>query len=174
MNNKEKKYVMDQEHYDNVLAGIEMLKKKRAELNMGRKDAFDSSAGDGWDSPEFEELERQERMIIGQIEEKLLMLKNAVIIESQNKKDVIDVGDIVRINIDFGNNDIEESIYKLTGGVSGDIDGLTNISINSPLGASIYQKKIGEDTSYTVNANNFKVTILEKIIDFNQEHKKIK
>lgn len=169
---KEKQYLMDQEHYNTLSAEIESLKQKRNQINMGRNEAFDSSAGDGWDSPEFEELEREERMVLGHIEDKMRMLRNAVIVESQNREDIIDIGDVVRVNVDFGDDDIEESIYKLTGGATGDIDGLTHISINSPLGASIYQKRVGDDSSYQVESNTFKVKILEKMLGLDQEAKK--
>lgn len=161
-----KKYMMDQEHYNKILLEIEELKRKRNDINSGRKEAWDASAGDGWDSPEFEEIERQEAMVVGEIASRLATLENAIIVEKQDDENIVDIGDIVRLSIDFGRGDEEENIYKLTGGESGDIDGLIHISINSPMGASIYQKNVGATTGYQVNDRKFKVQILEKLLEF--------
>ena len=49
---------LDQEGLKDLEKEIELLKQKLAEVNKGRKEAFDAGAGDGWDSPEFEEIER--------------------------------------------------------------------------------------------------------------------
>lgn len=36
------------------------------------------------------------------------------------------------------------------------------ISINSPLGKAVYQRKVGDNVSYTVNGKVFNVTIINK------------
>ena len=54
MENMEPIY-LDQDGYNEYLKNIEKLKKAIQANNMGRKEAFDAGAGDGWDSPEFEE-----------------------------------------------------------------------------------------------------------------------
>ena len=51
---------VDQNGYNEILKEIEVLKKKLNENNLGRRAAYDAGAGDGWDSPEFEEIEVEE------------------------------------------------------------------------------------------------------------------
>ena len=59
MENMEPIY-LDQDGYNEYLKKIEELKKAIQANKMGRKEAFDAGAGDGWDSPEFEEIESVE------------------------------------------------------------------------------------------------------------------
>lgn len=162
---KEKIIYMDQKGYQMYLNEIEDLKLKLSEINKGRRDAFDAGAGDGWDSPEFEEIERNSRMIEGEINRRMASLSFIEIVESMSQEDLIDLNDIVKLNIIFAENDTEEMIVKLVGNISKKFEeeGITEISVNSPLGSAIYGKKVGEMTPYTVNANTFNVEIMEKM-----------
>ena len=161
----DEKIYLDQQGYANLLENIERLKARLHENNMGRKDAFDAGAGDGWDSPEFEEIERKERMILGELQRCYDELSRVIIIERQGNSDIVDIGDIVRVDMYFSADDFEEQLFKLVGGtpnfyLTAEIQ---EISINSPMGNSIYKKKVGDRCSYSVNNRQFTVLIKEKI-----------
>ncbi len=164
MNSKEQKIYLDQESYNNLLREIEMLKQELRNTNLGRKEAFDAGAGDGWDSPEFEEIERKERLIQSQLKEKYEMLSNAEIVKSQSNDQIVDIGDILLLNMVFSDDDIEELKVKLVASNNDDFnEDMEIITLNSPLGQAIYKKKIGEECTYSVNENKFLVRIVEKL-----------
>ena len=162
MENNEKLY-LDQEGYEHYLEEIEKLKKKLNDVNMGRKDAFDAGAGDGWDSPEFEEIERQERIVMGELRRMYEGLSNIVIIEKHNNVEIIDIGDILLVDMQFSSDDIEELTFKLVSTVGNFDSDIQEVSINSPLGNAVYKKKVGEQSSYSVNGNNIGILIKDKI-----------
>lgn len=161
----ETKIYLDSKGYENLLHDIERLKNKLHENNMGRKDAFDAGAGDGWDSPEFEEIERRERVILAELQRCYDELSRVVIVERQNDFDIVDIGDTIKVDMYFSADDFEEEIFKLVGGAPNfDLSAeIREVSINSPLGNSIYKKKIGDNCSYSVNNRQFTVIIKEKL-----------
>lgn len=161
----EKKIYLDSQGYESLLQNIERLKNKLHENNMGRKDAFDAGAGDGWDSPEFEEIERNERVILGELQRCYDELSRVVIVERQDNSDIVDIGDTIKVDMYFSANDYEEETFKLVGGTPNfDLSAeIQEVSINSPLGNSIYKKKIGDNCSYSVNNRQFTVIIKEKL-----------
>lgn len=160
------KLYLDKAGHEMFIKEIEILEQKLKEHQMSKGEAYSSSAGDGWhDNFEFEENVRVERMLLGQLREKTEKLKNVVIISEQYTDDqVVDINDVIKLTLTFGENDFETDIYKLVATATPEesIDYIS-ISVNSPIGSVIYGKKIGDITSYTVNQNKFGVKIEEKI-----------
>lgn len=75
----------------------------------------------------------------------------------------INIGDVVRILEKMGETILGETILKLVKN-NPDFDAeILEVSINSPLGESIYNKKVGDTVSYTVKGKTYNPTILEKI-----------
>lgn len=79
--------------------------------------------------------------------------------------EIIEIGDIVNIQLSSIDDEPEEMVIKLVEEAHNTEIDVTQISVNSPLGKSIYKKKVGEITNYKVNDNVFNVTILNKIKD---------
>lgn len=137
MENMEPIY-LDQDGYNEYLKNIEKLKKAIQENNMGRKEAFDAGAGDGWDSPEFEEIERINMRLSGELRNMYESLNRIVIIEKHNDQEIVDIGDVIVADMIFSPDDMEEMTFKLVG-ASGDFNAeIQEISINSPLGNISY------------------------------------
>lgn len=154
---------LDKDGYNEFLQEIEKIKEAIRENNMGRKAAFDAGAGDGWDSPEFEEIERTNARLNGDLQRKYEDLQRIVIVEKHNNQDVVDIGDTIIVDMIFAPDDTEEMILKLVA-TSGKFDSeVQEVSINSPLGNSVYKKKIGDTCSYSVNGNNFSVYLKQKL-----------
>ena len=165
---------MDQNGYNEIIKEIEILKQRLRKNNSGRKEAFNAGAGDGWDSPEFEEIERNENLILGELQKRYNELSRIVIVEKENNSEIIDIGDIILANIIYDVDDAEDIIFKLVGTLGGNQSQYQEVSINSPLGKAVYKKSIGDTCSYEVNKNMIKVFIKEKINVESQEenHKK--
>lgn len=162
MKKKEPIY-LDQDGYNALLQEIEDIKAAIRENNMGRKDAYDAGAGDGWDSPEFEEIERINARLNGELQCCYENLQRIVIVEKHNNQDVVDIGDTIVADMIFTPDDIEKMTLKLVA-TSGKSDAeIPEVSINSPLGSSIYKRKIGDTCSYSVNGNTFTVCLKQKL-----------
>lgn len=154
---------LDQNCYNEYLKKIEELKKAIQANNMGRKEAFDAGNGDGWDSPEFEEIERTNMRLCGELRNMYESLNRIVIIEKHNDPETVDIGDVIVVDMIFSSNDMKEVTFKLVG-ASRDFNAkIQEISINSPLGKAIYKKKIGDTCSYSVNNSNFSVLLKQKL-----------
>ena len=164
---------LDQDGYNEFLKEIEKNKEDLRKNDMGRKEAFDAGAGDGWDSPEFEEIERNNTRLVGELQRRYSELQRIVIMEKHKDSDTIDIGDIILANMIFSPDDTEEITFKLVA-TSGSFGGkMQEVSINSPLGAAVYKKQIGDTCSYSVNNRNFSVYLKQKL-DFTKEDTPIK
>lgn len=90
-------------------------------------------------------------------------LSNIVIIEKHNDNEIIDIGDTLLVDMIFSADDSEKFTFKLVG-TNGNHDAkIQEVSINSPLGMSVYKKKIGDQTGYSVKGGLISVTIKQKI-----------
>jgi transcription elongation factor GreA len=149
---------LDQEGYEEYLKKIEKLKYKLDEIGKDKSQSYTSAVGDGWhDNFDFEEATRQEMAVRLQIEKLREGLNNIVIVDNKKRKNSTNINDIVELDIDDGVEQVKV-IYKL---VAKHPDSDDEISINSPLGKSIYKKKIGSIVSYTVNNQKYMVKIVK-------------
>ncbi len=167
-NNEFEPIYMDKDGYNEYLKKIEILKQEIKNNNMGRKAAFDAGAGDGWDSPEFEEIERTNTRLNGELRNMYELLQRIIIIQKHNNQDIIDIGDIILADMFFSEDDIEEIAFKLVGANGNFDDQIQEISINSPLGNAVYKKKIGDTCNYNVNNNTISI-LLKKKLNLTQE-----
>lgn len=157
------KIFMSKEEYEKHLAQIDKVKQELADLNMGRKDAYDAGSGDGWDSPEFEEIERRERVLLGILERLFGSLPNIEIVERHNEEGVVDFGNIVRIDAKYPDEEEpEEEIMRLVGALSEEkIPGVFDVTMSSPRGQAMYRKTVGDVCKYLVDGEIITVTIKE-------------
>ncbi len=162
MNEFDKIY-LDKKGYEKLLRDIEDIKTKLGDLRKNKSDAYENG-GDGFhDNFAFEDSERNERMLIRTLAERTAFLEKVVIINSQTNDEIVDINDLVSLTIDFG-DDIETNIYRLIGTADdASIDGIINVSLNSPLGKAIYGSRVGSDTKYNVENSTFLVHINEKV-----------
>lgn len=169
------KIYLDEKGYNQYLEEIEKLKEELKKINAGRKDAYDASAGDGWDCPEFEEIERQSARIISEINRRCEELSRVVIINKHNNESELDIDDVIVVDMIYSKDDIEEFTFRLVGGSGNFKSDIQEVSINSPLGACVYKKKIGDICNYSIENTVITVLIKEKMeLENKTEHKKIK
>lgn len=165
---KEDNIYLDDEGYQKFLELIEQLKTQYKQIQSGRRESFDAGAGDGWDSPEFEEIEREERRILGQLQKMYAEKERIIIIKKHNEEQIVDIGDILVVDITFSDDDSEEDIFKLVGGDSDFTTDIKEISVNSPIGGAVYKKKIGEKCFYTVEGRDISLVIKKKLYQENE------
>lgn len=168
-------FYVDNKGYQKLVEDVAEAERKLKNHRKTRGDSYSSSAGDGWhDNFDFEEMERQERLLSGDLQTKQERLKKAVIVDKQDNENVVDIGDVLSLTLIFDENDEETDIYKLSGTEAFSKDENYNIvSINSPLGQAIYLKPIGEVVKYKVNGNSFDVRINEKVLNEEKQETKV-
>ncbi len=147
--------------------GYQIFLNELAELeerlfNFRKQNADVFNAGVKEDEHAFEEAVREERRIVGMISQKREQLQRIIIISDSIEENLVDINDFVKVSMVFEGEE-EDMIIKLVATPDADIDAeIPEISINSPLGASIYGKMIGSESSYVVDGAESKITIINK------------
>ena len=130
-------------------------------------ESYADAVGDGWhDNFAFEDTMRESRKIASRINKMLEDEKYLKIVDKKsNSDDIIDVGDILKIKVIYDIDDIEEYTVKLTGKYMIDNNAkIKEISLNSPIGRSIYLKNINDDIGYYVNDKKISIKIINNIL----------
>lgn len=153
---------LNQKGYDDYLKAIETKEEELRKIQLYKgTDAI--YQGDNWhDNPTLYQTELKESALITEISKMKITLANAEIVDSLGDASLIDIGDTVLINTIYDVDDIEEETFTLVGTTPDVLKG--EISINSPLGNALYQHKVGETVSYTVDNHTFNVFIKDKFI----------
>ena len=157
----EKEVLLTQEGFDKLEAELETLKTvKRKEVAERIKQAI--AYGDISENSEYDEAKNEQAFIEGRIVTVENMLRNAVIIKNEDREEgKVSLGSRVKVfDFDFD----EEVTYKLVG--SAEADPLSDlISNESPLGAALLNKTIGEEVEIEAPAGKFKYKILDIMND---------
>jgi len=126
--------------------------------------SYNDYVGDGWhDNPEYEEAMRRNRMIDGEIYRMLKQEKKLKCINDVKCYDCVNIDDIIVLEFIYSDGYKEIDNIKLTGKFVPNTDlEIKEITLNSPIGRTIYKKKIGETCSYQVGNNNINIKIIEK------------
>ena len=155
--NKEPIY-MDKNGYEKFLSEIASFREK---IN-GISEYSNSNSTDRYDL-EAAEIRRQKEILVIELNLLLEQLERVVIVEKGAPEDIVDIDDIVAIDMFVNGQEPTENIFKLTGGIGNLLAETPEISINSPLGRTIYKKHVGDTCSYTVNERTISVFIKEKL-----------
>ena len=83
------------------------------------------------------------------------------IIAKEDNEELVDINDKVNLTLTYSDNESEE--LELTLIANGKLDSYDIVSVNSPLGKSIYKKVVGTTSSFKVNGEEVLVTINSKI-----------
>ncbi len=154
---------LTREGYEKLKEELLELKKRYDENELAMSQSFQNAAGDGaHDNGEFEALQKEEKLLVAQMNQLSRRMEMANIIDIPTLSDEqVNINDTILLRMTYAADDIEEGEYKLVG-----TDGnsqINEISINSPIGKAIFQRKIGEESPFSVKEATYKVKILEKI-----------
>lgn len=125
---------------------------KRAENVQAIKEA--RSHGDLSENSEYDAARDEQAKIEARIQELEYKLENATIIDS-SKKDVVSVG--TKVTILYVDDD-EEDEYSIVGSLEAD-PFENKISNESPIGAAIIGKKVGDIIDVDANGSSYKIKI---------------
>lgn len=143
---KEKIY-LTKEGYDKYITELENMRKELAN-KLNNLSKLEMLSGESFYT------------LTTNIKHKLDGLKRIVILD-EVEEEIVNINDIVTVNMIYP--ETEETItFELVAGMP-DLDSRTmKISVNSPLGKAVYQRKIGEELSYIVNNENVNIQIISK------------
>lgn len=161
-----KEILVDNEGYNQFYEELEKLKELSISNSTLGSEVYRDAIGDGWhDNFAFEQTMRDSRLIAKRIDDMLEKKKYLKVVKTVKKnKKIVDIGDIVEVEIKYSDTDVERETIKLTGKYIPDTDNdINEISLNSPLGMSLYKSKVGSAVNYLVGENEFTVSILSKI-----------
>ena len=127
---------------------------KRAENVQAIKEA--RSHGDLSENSEYDAARDEQAKIEARIQELEYKLENATIIDNK-KKDKVNVG--CKVTIEYV-EDKEEDEYTIVGSLEAD-PFENKISNESPIGAAIIGKKVGDIIDVDANGSSYKVKILK-------------
>ena len=165
------KIYLDEDGLNQCQEEIKELEKQIRQIEKDLTEAYNNAPGDGaHDNGAFEDLLMQRRMRQGEVQRRKESLKKAEIVNKGTNVELIEIGDVVRLNLIFTNDEPENLIVKLIGGIGkGNNEVIQEVSLNSPLGSAIYHRKVPDETSYPLNGDTVQVEILERIIETNLE-----
>ena len=151
---------------------LEEKRKELEELNGRLREIYkekrsSSSAGNMFhDNFGFEQAEIQERGVLKQIRDLKHEIKTATIIEEGNlNSNSVEVGSKVTLTFDYGDGD-EDVISGTLVAISKSTElNQSQITLNSPVGKAIFNKKLGDEVSCILPGGN-KVKILISKIEY--------
>lgn len=127
--------------------------------------AISEAPGNGWhDNFAYEDACRNESMLQKRLEQLLKQKGKIELIESSiYDRNLVNIGDVVKLEFMYDDGDTEIEEVRLTGNWKVSLDGLVQeVSLNSPLGRAIYLQKIGSSVSYSVNGREIRIRILSR------------
>jgi transcription elongation GreA/GreB family factor len=163
-----KNVLVDTDGFNQYYEELNRLKDISLSIASIGSESYADAVGDGWhDNFAFEDTMRESRKIASRINKMLEDEKYLKIVDKKsNSDDIIDVGDILKIKVIYDIDDIEEYTVKLTGKYMINNNAkIKEISLNSPIGRSIYLKNINDDDiGYYVNDKKTSIKIINKIL----------
>lgn len=159
--------LVDTDGFNQYYEELNRLKDISLSIASIGSESYADAVGDGWhDNFAFEDTMRESRKIASRINKMLEDEKYLKIVDKKsNSDDIIDVGDILKIKAIYDIDDIEEYTVKLTGKYMINNNAkIKEISLNSPIGRSIYLKNINDDIGYYVNDKKTSIKIINKIL----------
>lgn len=163
-----KDVLVDTDGFNQYYEELNRLKDISLSIASIGSESYADAVGDGWhDNFAFEDTMRESRKIASRINKMLEDEKYLKIVDKKSTSDdIIDIGDILKIKVIYDIDDIEEYTIKLTGKYMIDNNAkIKEISLNSPIGRSIYLKNINDDDiGYYVNDKKISIKIINKIL----------
>ena len=163
-----KDVLVDTDGFNQYYEELNRLKDISLSIASIGSESYADAVGDGWhDNFAFEDTMRESRKIASRINKMLEDEKYLKIVDrKRTSDDIIDMGDILKIKVIYDIDDIEEYTIKLTGKYMIDNNAkIKEISLNSPIGRSIYLKNINDnDTHYYVYDKKISIKIINKIL----------
>lgn len=159
--------LVDINGYNQFFQELDRLQELSRQNSALGSEVYQNAVGDGWhDNFAFEESMRESRVIAVKIDKMLQTQKFLKVVSTeQYYNDLINIGDILKLEIKYDFDDSEITIIRLTGKYLPDASAdIQEISLNSPIGRAIYMKNIyDENIYYMVDNKKIKIKVIEKL-----------
>ncbi len=148
MDNLEKVF-LDKKGYEELLSEIARLENELAETSQGRTEVkfmeYTSTSAD---------VDNRRAIIVSQLKSLYHRRDNCEILQEEElKDDSVDrflIGDIAEISLNLNGLSRRITVMLVTNNTTR-IDGVSNITINSPMGRAIYGATVGTTGTYKLN-----------------------
>ena len=152
----EQQFIMTQKGYDEAVERLRYLQtEKRQEIVERISEA--RSHGDLSENAEYDAARNEQAANEGEIADLDYKIKNAVIVENIADNSFVHIGSKVKV---YDEELDEEDVYEITG--TTEADPMANkISNESPVGAALLKRKVGDTVKIVAPDGEYKLTIRE-------------
>lgn len=151
--------LVDHDGYNQFMKIFNSLENKIQDISNDGTEACDNDPGNGWhDNFSFEAIVENSRQLQYQLNQMKKDKTKLRIIDEKNVDKVIHINDVITIKFIYDDNDYDIDNIKLTGKY---IPNNNETTLNSPLGKTIYNRKINDKLEYKVNDKIIKIEILD-------------
>ena len=152
----EQQFIMTQKGYDEAVERLKYLQtEKRQEIVERISEA--RSHGDLSENAEYDAARNEQAANEGEIADLDYKIKNAVIVENIADTSFVHIGSKVKV---YDEELDEEDVYEITG--TTEADPMANkISNESPVGAALLKRKVGDTVKIVAPDGEYKLTIKE-------------
>lgn len=157
--------LVDRNGYEQFLSILNELKSSLENIASGAVEVCRDAVGDGWhDNFAYDELMRDERKVSAKLKKMLLDGRNIKIIKDvKSNADTINIGDTLKVEVIYAEDDIEVFEVKLTGKYLPDSESsIQEISLNSQMGRALYLKNVHNKILYKIHDEEVEIKVLEK------------
>ena len=157
--------LVDRNGYEQFLSILNELKSSLENIASGAAEVGRDAVGDGWhDNFAYDELMRDERKVSAKLKKMLLDGRNIKIIKDvKSNADTINIGDTLKVEVIYAEDDIEVFEVKLTGKYLPDSESsIQEISLNSQMGRALYLKNVHNKILYKIHDEEVEIKVLEK------------
>lgn len=152
---KDKNCVLTPEGFLKLESELNELKQvKRPEVIEALKEA--RALGDLAENADYDSARNDQAQIESKIKELERMLDNCIIVDKKKTNSKVGLGSVV--TIEFEDGAVEE--YKLVGSLETDLFN-NKISVESPIGSAVLDKKKNDTVEVSTPNGSFKVTIVK-------------
>ena len=149
-------FSMTKKGYDEAVARLKYLQtEKRQEVVARIQEA--RSHGDLSENAEYDAARNEQAAVEGEIAELDYKVKNAVIIEENKDDSYVHIGCFVKV---YDSMFEEECEYEITGSMESN-PALGKISNESPVGAALMRRAVGDVVEVTAPDGNYTLKILD-------------
>lgn len=148
---------LDREKYNAYLRSIEKAEENFLDIQRKKNDFVTEYGSDSYANSELHQLSVSEQIAYKTLVDLKETLSKIKVVNSADIADIITIGNIVTLCIDMG--DVHDILtFKL---VAHSPSNLEEVSIESPIGVAVINKRVQETVTYRVGKNTIQATILE-------------
>lgn len=151
-------YLLTEKEFEKFKDDLKKAKRRLLEITMQKGEAAEVG-GNAWhDNFSFEELVRRENSTMVEIAKLRDIILKAKIVKTKEDH-VVQVGSSVVVELGTNKGDIKEERFEIVGYMQSDPEH-KKISYNSPLGAAVLGRSVGDQAEFSVGKLTKRIKII--------------